>query len=56
MLVFTAGVGENSAHVRRMIVDRLGALGIKIDREKMKPLDLVKKALFLLLTHQCLFM
>ena len=34
MLVFTAGVGENSAHVRRMIVDRLGALGIKIDREK----------------------
>ena len=34
MLVFTAGVGENSAHVRRMIVDRLGALGMKIDRDK----------------------
>jgi len=34
MLVFTAGVGENSAHVRRMVVERLQALGFKIDREK----------------------
>lgn len=34
MLCFTAGVGENSAHVRRMVVDRLKALGFRIDREK----------------------
>ena len=32
-LCFTAGVGENSPHVRRMIVDRLSALGIRINRE-----------------------
>ena len=32
-LCFTAGVGENSPHVRRMIVDRLLALGIRINRE-----------------------
>ena len=34
MLCFTAGVGENSAHVRRMVVERLKALGFRIDREK----------------------
>ena len=33
-LCFTAGVGENAPHIRRMVVDRLSCLGIKIDREK----------------------
>ncbi|MDD3341497.1 MAG: acetate kinase [Bacilli bacterium] len=33
-ICFTAGIGENSSHVRRMIVDRLSCLGLKLDREK----------------------
>ena len=33
-LAFTAGVGENAPHVRRMVIDRLQCLGFKIDREK----------------------
>lgn len=33
-IAFTAGVGENSAHVRNMVVKRLACLGIKLDREK----------------------
>ena len=32
-IVFTAGVGENSISTRRQIVDKLGALGIKLDEE-----------------------
>ena len=46
MLVFTAGVGENSAHVRRMIVDRLGALGMKIDRDKNEATRFGKEGIF----------
>jgi acetate kinase len=30
-LVFTAGIGENSSAFRAMVVDRLGALGLKLD-------------------------
>lgn len=33
VLCFTAGIGENSADVRRQIVERLSVLGIKIDLE-----------------------
>lgn len=33
-LVFTAGVGENSAQVRAAACDRLGFLGIKLNRER----------------------
>lgn len=33
-ICFTAGVGENAPHVRRMIMDRLACLGIKVDRAK----------------------
>ena len=33
-IAFTAGVGENAPHVRRMVIDRLQCLGFKIDREK----------------------
>ena len=36
-LVFTAGVGENSAELRAQIVANLGFLGIKIDPEVMDP-------------------
>lgn len=32
-ICFTAGVGENAPHVRRMVMDRLSCLGIKVDRE-----------------------
>ena len=30
-IVFTAGIGENSAHTRREVLDGLAALGVKID-------------------------
>ena len=33
-ICFTAGVGENSPHVRNMVMKRLSCLGIKIDKEK----------------------
>ena len=32
--VFTAGIGENAAHIRSMICEYLGFLGITIDEEK----------------------
>ena len=32
-IVFTAGIGENSAHTRREVLDGLAVLGIKIDEE-----------------------
>jgi acetate kinase len=35
-IVFTAGVGENSIPVRKMITDKLSYFGIKIDQEKNK--------------------
>lgn len=35
-MVFTAGVGENSAELREQIVSSLGFMGIKIDPEKNK--------------------
>ena len=33
-IVFTAGIGEKAAHIRSMICDYLGFLGITIDEEK----------------------
>lgn len=36
IVVFTAGVGENNAVVRKMITDDMDKLGIKIDPEKNK--------------------
>ena len=33
-IVFTAGIGENAAHIRSMICEYLGFLGITIDEEK----------------------
>jgi len=35
-LVFTAGIGENSAIIREMVCRDLDALGIKVDQEKNK--------------------
>lgn len=32
-ICFTAGVGENAPHIRRMVMDRLSCLGIKCNRE-----------------------
>ena len=33
-LAFTAGLGENASHIRRMVIDRLNCLGFECDREK----------------------
>ena len=33
-MVFTAGVGENSAHMRKEVVNRLAWMGVKIDDDK----------------------
>ena len=32
-IVFTAGIGENSIHTRREVIDGLASLGVKIDEE-----------------------
>ena len=32
-LIFTAGIGENSAGFRQRVVDKLGALGAELDPE-----------------------
>ena len=42
---FTAGVGENAPHVRRMVIDRLQCLGLKIDREKNDAIRFGKEGL-----------
>lgn len=34
VLVFTAGIGENAKEVRKLVCDRLGVLGIKLDENK----------------------
>lgn len=44
-IAFTAGVGENAPHIRRMIMDRLSCLGIKIDREKNEELRFGKEGI-----------
>ena len=33
-IVFTAGIGENSPLVRKMVIDKFAYLGIKLDEEK----------------------
>ena len=32
-LVFTAGLGENANHIRRMVIDRIACLGFECDRQ-----------------------
>lgn len=32
-LVFTAGLGENASHIRRMVIDRISCLGFECNRE-----------------------
>ena len=34
--VFTAGIGENSAHIRARIAEKLGWLGVALDRERKR--------------------
>ena len=34
VITLTAGVGENSKTMRKMILDRISSLGVKIDEEK----------------------
>ncbi len=34
VIVFTAGVGENSKNMRKMIIERIQSLGVKIDDDK----------------------
>lgn len=33
-LVFTAGIGEHSARIRRLVCDKLAPLGVRLDEEK----------------------
>ena len=33
-IVFTAGIGENAGETRKLVVDRLKALGVELDYEK----------------------
>lgn len=44
-ICFTAGVGENSAHVRRMVIDRLACLGIKLDKDKNEEMRFGKEGI-----------
>lgn len=38
-LIFTAGIGENSAYIRKLICQQLGYLGVKVDEQKNKNND-----------------
>lgn len=40
-LVFTAGIGENSARVRRLVCEKLAPLGVKLDEEANRRNDTV---------------
>ncbi|HOB25711.1 MAG TPA: acetate kinase [Bacilli bacterium] len=44
-ICFTAGVGENAPHVRRMVLDRLSCLGIKIDKQANEEIRFGKEGL-----------
>ena len=44
-ICFTAGVGENSPHVRRMVIDRLACLGLKLDRKQNEEMRLGKEGM-----------
>jgi acetate kinase len=44
-ICFTAGVGENSPHVRRMVIDRLSCLGIKLDKDKNEEMRFGKEGI-----------
>ena len=44
-LCFTAGVGENAPHIRRMVIDRLNCLGLKIDKEKNEEMRFGKEGI-----------
>lgn len=44
-ICFTAGVGENAPHVRRMVIDRLSCLGIKIDRDRNEEIRFGKEGI-----------
>lgn len=44
-ICFTAGVGENAPHVRRMVMDRLSCLGIKVDKEANEEIRFGKEGL-----------
>ena len=40
-LIFTAGIGENSAYIRELICQQLGYLGVKVDEQKNKNNELI---------------
>lgn len=44
-ICFTAGVGENAPHIRRMVIDRLSCLGVKLDRDKNEELRFGKEGI-----------
>lgn len=40
-LIFTAGIGENSAYIRELVCQQLGYLGVKVDEQKNKNNELI---------------
>ena len=44
-ICFTAGVGENSPHVRNMVMTRLACLGVKLDKEKNEEMRFGKEGI-----------
>ena len=44
-IAFTAGVGENSPHVRNMVIKRLACLGVKLDKEKNEEMRFGKEGI-----------
>lgn len=44
-ICFTAGVGENAPHIRRMVIDRLSCLGVKLDRDKNEEMRFGKEGI-----------
>jgi len=38
-LIFTAGVGENSPHIRSIICEGLDFMGVELDGEKVRVLE-----------------
>lgn len=49
MIVFTAGVGENSVPIRSLVCEKLSCLGVKIDSSKVKLLENKLKLVLMIL-------
>ena len=52
VIVFTAGIGENSVEIRAKVLEGLEFMGVYWDLRKMKTYYVVKKDLLTILIHQ----